>query len=77
MDALVRANPGLTTRLQLASVRATLGSFFPAGAGRPWGWQDQQRWTAFGEWMLHQHLIKHASTIANASTNELLAGQGP
>jgi len=77
VNALIRANPGLTPALQLASVRATLGSFVPAGPSRPWGWQDQQRWTAFGEWMLHQHLIKNASTIVNASTNELLAGQGP
>ena len=77
VDALVRANPSLTTKLQLASVTATLPSFFPAAANLPWGWQDQKRWNAFGEWMLHQHLIKNAATITDASTNELLAGQGP
>ena len=75
--ALVRANPSLATKLQLASVTATLPSFFPAAANLPWGWQDQKRWNAFGEWMLHQHLIKNAATITGASTNELLAGQGP
>jgi putative hydroxymethylpyrimidine transport system substrate-binding protein len=77
VDALVRANPSLTMKLQLASVTATLPSFFPATANLPWGWQDQKRWNAFGEWMLHQHLIKNAATITDASTNELLAGQGP
>jgi putative hydroxymethylpyrimidine transport system substrate-binding protein len=77
VDALVRANPSLTTKLQLASVTATLPSFFPAAANLPWGWQDQKRWNAFGEWMLHQHLIKNAATITDASTNQLLAGQGP
>ncbi|MGZ4294016.1 MAG: ABC transporter substrate-binding protein, partial [Solirubrobacteraceae bacterium] len=77
VDDLVRANPSLTAKLQLASVRATLPSFFPAGTNLPWGWQDQQRWNAFGQWMLHEHLIKNASAIANASTNQLLAGQGP
>jgi putative hydroxymethylpyrimidine transport system substrate-binding protein len=77
VQALVRANPTLTPRLQLASVKATLPWFFPAATSLPWGWQDQKRWNAFGEWMLHQHLIKSASAIASASTNQLLAGQGP
>jgi putative hydroxymethylpyrimidine transport system substrate-binding protein len=75
--ALVGANPSLSPKLQLASVEATLPSFFPATTNLPWGWQDQKRWNAFGEWMLHQHLIKNASAIADASTNQLLAGQGP
>jgi putative hydroxymethylpyrimidine transport system substrate-binding protein len=77
VDALVRANPSLDRRLQLASVNATLSSFFPAKPNQPWGWQDQSRWNAFGQWMLGQHLIKSSQTIANASTNDLLAGQGP
>ena len=77
VNALVRANPSLSAKLQLASVKATLPSFFPGGSRLPWGWQNQRQWNAFGEWMLHQHLIKSAATIANASTNQLLAGQGP
>jgi putative hydroxymethylpyrimidine transport system substrate-binding protein len=77
VNALVRANPSLTAKLQLASVNATLPAFFPASANLPWGWQDQKEWNAFGEWMLHQHLIKNAAAIVNASTNQLLAGQGP
>jgi putative hydroxymethylpyrimidine transport system substrate-binding protein len=77
VDALVRANPSLSPRLQLASVNATLSSFFPTSTGVPWGWQSQSQWNAYGEWMLRHHLISSAATIANASTNQLLAGQGP
>ena len=52
VDALVHANPTLNRKLQLASVDATLSSFFPARTSLPWGWQDPARWTAFGHWML-------------------------
>lgn len=75
--ALVHANPSLSAKLQTASVQATLSSFFPARAGQPWGWQDGSQWTAYGEWMLRQHLITNPASAANASTNQLLAGQGP
>jgi putative hydroxymethylpyrimidine transport system substrate-binding protein len=77
VSALVHANPSLDAKLQQASVTATLSSFFPAQSSLPWGWQNQTQWNAFGHWMLQQHLIKSASTITDASTNELLAGQGP
>ena len=73
---LTRANPGLDSKLQLASVQATLPAFFPSGAGEPWGWQDQTQWNAYGQWMLSQHLISNPNAAAGASTNELLAGQG-
>jgi putative hydroxymethylpyrimidine transport system substrate-binding protein len=75
--ALVHANPALQSRLQLASVRATLPWFFPSGVNHPWGWQDSKQWTAYGEWMLNHHLISNPASVANASTNQLLAGQGP
>ena len=77
VNALVRANPSLAPKLQLASVKATLSSYFPAGARLPWGWQDSREWTAFGEWMLRQHLISNPATVPGAETNQLLAGQGP
>jgi putative hydroxymethylpyrimidine transport system substrate-binding protein len=75
---LVRASPGLTSKLQLASVRATLPDYFPSGAdaGQPWGWQDQSQWSAYGQWMLTNHLISNQNAVIDASTNELLAGQG-
>jgi putative hydroxymethylpyrimidine transport system substrate-binding protein len=75
--SLLSANAaaGLSARLQLASVRATMGYWFPHDA-KPWGWQDAQQWNAFGQWMLSEHLISNPNAIADASTNELLAGQG-
>jgi putative hydroxymethylpyrimidine transport system substrate-binding protein len=77
VNALVHANPTLSSKLQLASVRATLSSYFPSDPNHPWGWQDSRQWTAYGEWMLSHHLISNAAAIVDASTNELLAGQGP
>jgi len=74
---LLSANPaaGLSERLQLASVRATIPYWFPSG-GKPWGWQNPAQWNTFGQWMLNEHLIHDPNPIADASTNELLAGQG-
>jgi putative hydroxymethylpyrimidine transport system substrate-binding protein len=74
---LVRHGTGLDPKLQLASVTATLPAFFPTDTSKPWGWQDQSQWNAYGQWMLTNHLISNASAVADASTNELLAGQGP
>ena len=74
--SLVRANPGLDQRLQTASVRATLPAFFPSTAGKPWGWQNTAEWNAYGQWMIDNHLISNPNAVADASTNELLAGQG-
>jgi putative hydroxymethylpyrimidine transport system substrate-binding protein len=73
---LVRSNPSLDERLQRASVMATLPAFFPAGANQPWGWQDPNQWNAYGQWMMSHHLVSHAQAVIDASTNEVLAGQG-
>jgi putative hydroxymethylpyrimidine transport system substrate-binding protein len=74
---LLSMNPsvGLSRKLQLASVKATMPYWFPAG-GHPWGWQDTAQWNAFGQWMLSNHLITNPTAITDASTDELLAGQG-
>jgi putative hydroxymethylpyrimidine transport system substrate-binding protein len=72
---LVRMNPGLDPKFQLASVKATLPAFFPTGANRPWGYQNQTEWNHFGLWMLNHRLITNVGAIAQASTNEFLAGQ--
>jgi len=77
VTALVHANPSLSAKLQAASVRATLPSFFPADVKLPWGWQSTAQWTAYGQWMLSHHLLANAAAVAGASTNQLLAGQGP
>ena len=73
---LVHASPGLDPKLQLASVRATLPVFFPSDAANPWGWQDPKQWADYGQWMLKEHLISSPNAVLDASTNELLAGQG-
>jgi putative hydroxymethylpyrimidine transport system substrate-binding protein len=76
VDNLIRANPALNRKLQLASVRATLPAFFPSNPNNPWGYQDQVQWNAYGQWMLGHHLISNPAAVADASTNEELAGQG-
>jgi putative hydroxymethylpyrimidine transport system substrate-binding protein len=75
---LVKANPTLSRKLQLASVKVTLPAFFPSGsdAGQPWGWQDQTQWNTYGQWMLSNRLISNPEAYDGASTNEVLAGQG-
>jgi putative hydroxymethylpyrimidine transport system substrate-binding protein len=73
---LVHANPGLDAKFQTAAVKATLPAFFPSDPSKPWGWQDPTQWNAFGRWMLSNHLISNPAAVANASTNEELAGQG-
>jgi len=73
---LVRANPSLQRKLQLASVQATLPAFFPSNASHPWGYQNSSQWSSYGEWMLSHHLISTPTAYVDASTNEVLAGQG-
>jgi putative hydroxymethylpyrimidine transport system substrate-binding protein len=77
VSTLVHSTTGLDPKLQLASVEATLPVFFPADSTKPWGWQDQSQWNSYGAWMLSNHLISNPAAVADASTNELLAGQGP
>ena len=76
VNALLTANPSLSSRLQSASVRATLPAFFPA-AGHPWGWMSGSEWSSYANWMLSHHLISHAAATAGAETDQLLAGEGP
>lgn len=77
VNNLVRANPSLDRKFQSAAVSATLPAFFPSNyPAKPWGWQDPTQWNAFGHWMLANHLISNPAAIADASTNEELAGQG-
>ena len=73
---LVHASPDLDPKLQLASIEATLPAFFPSDSANPWGWQDPKQWAAYGQWMLSNHLISNPNAVLDASTNELLAGQG-
>lgn len=78
VNALLAQVPALRTsrKLQDASVRATLPSFFPARTSRPFGFQDRAQWKAFGEWMFRHRLLKTEPHADFALTNEFLAGQG-
>ncbi len=76
VDALVKANPDLETRLQLASVKATLPAFFPSDAKKPFGWQDAAAWESYGNWMFTNKLLKQPPRASDALTNEFLPGQG-
>ena len=74
---LVKANPSLEPKLQLASVEQTLPAALPAG-GKPFGHQDSSQWEAFGSWMLAHGLLHHNpnSTGLPPFTNEFLPGEG-
>ena len=76
VKALDDANPSLDPGFEMASVKASLPAFFPSG-GKPFGWQVQSQWNAYGRWMTDHHLIAGPQAWAAASTNQLLAGQGP
>jgi putative hydroxymethylpyrimidine transport system substrate-binding protein len=77
VDQLVKANPDLQRKLQLASVKATIPAFFPENERRPFGYQDPRAWEAYGRWMLDNQLIKDSPNAgARPFTNEFLPGQG-
>jgi putative hydroxymethylpyrimidine transport system substrate-binding protein len=76
VKALDDANPSLNPAFEAASVKASLPAFFPTG-GKPWGWQVQTQWNAYGRWMVDNKLIDGPQVWSAASTNQLLAGQGP
>ncbi|MEA2225627.1 MAG: putative hydroxymethylpyrimidine transport system substrate-binding protein, partial [Solirubrobacteraceae bacterium] len=74
---VVKANPSLEAKLQLASIQQTLPAAVPAEAGRPFGWQSPQAWASFGNWMFSHHLLTHDPNAELAPfTNEFLPGQG-
>ena len=74
---LVKANPSLEPRLQLASIQQTLPAALPSG-WHPYGYQDPSAWTAFGNWMFAHGLLRHdpGSTALPPFTNEFLPGEG-
>ncbi len=74
---LVKANPSLEPRLQLASIQQTLPAALPAGS-HPYGYQDPSAWRAFGNWMFDHGLLRHSpdGTALPPFTNEFLPGEG-
>ena len=71
VSALVSANPDLDPKLQTAAVKATLPYFSPPH-GKPYGYQDPEKWRRFATWMTNAGLIDHGGT--GASTNAYLPG---
>jgi len=76
IDALLGADRGLDRGLQLAAVRATLPVFFPKDEDKPFGYQNEDQWAEYGEWMLERGLVERPPNAERALTNDLLVGQG-
>jgi putative hydroxymethylpyrimidine transport system substrate-binding protein len=74
---LVKANPSLEGKLQLASIEQTLPAVLPSG-GNPYGYQNPTAWTAFGNWMFTHGLLRRNpnDTALPPFTNEFLPGEG-
>jgi putative hydroxymethylpyrimidine transport system substrate-binding protein len=74
---VVKANPSLDSKLQLASIQQTLPATVPSEAGKPFGWQSPSAWASFGNWMFSHGLLRNNPNAALPPfTNEFLAGQG-
>jgi putative hydroxymethylpyrimidine transport system substrate-binding protein len=76
VDELVRRNRDLEKPLQRRQVRATLPAFFPARAGRPFGFQERSQWRAYFAWMRANDLLARPANVERAFTNEFLPGEG-
>jgi putative hydroxymethylpyrimidine transport system substrate-binding protein len=74
---LVKANPSLEPKLQLASIQQTLPATLPTASGRPYGYQSPTAWAAFGDWMYSHKLLRHEPNLGLPPfTNEFLPGEG-
>ncbi|MEJ7797086.1 MAG: ABC transporter substrate-binding protein [Solirubrobacteraceae bacterium] len=76
VDELVKANPDLDRKLQLAQVKATLPVFLPRDSKRPFGYQDGAEWKRYTQWMLDNDLLASPAGANRAFTNEFLPGEG-
>jgi putative hydroxymethylpyrimidine transport system substrate-binding protein len=76
-ELVVKANPSLDQKLQLASIEQTLPAALPSEKGKPYGWQSPSAWASFGNWMFSHALLKHdPNTALPPFSNEFLPGQG-
>jgi putative hydroxymethylpyrimidine transport system substrate-binding protein len=72
---VVKANPSLEPKLQLASIRQTLPATLPQS--KPFGYQSASAWAAFGTWMFSHRLLEHDPNVGLPPfTNEFLPGEG-
>jgi ABC-type nitrate/sulfonate/bicarbonate transport system substrate-binding protein len=74
---LITAVPSLAPQqtLETATLTAALPYIFPAGL-KVWGYQKAAEWNAFGTWLTDNHQLTNGNAVTDASTNELLPGQG-
>lgn len=74
---LITAVPSLAPQrtLEVSILRAALPLMFPAGL-KVWGYQSATEWNAFGTWLNRHQLLANPNASPDASTNELLPGQG-
>ncbi|MGH2842328.1 MAG: ABC transporter substrate-binding protein, partial [Solirubrobacteraceae bacterium] len=74
---LITAVPSLAPQkaLETATLRAALPYFFPPGL-KVWGFERESEWNSFGTWLSRHQLLSNGNAITDASTNELLPGQG-
>ena len=74
---IVKANPSLEGKLQLASIEKTLPATIPTDHSSPFGYQDPTAWAAFATWMFSHHLLQHdPDSGLPPFTNEFLPGEG-
>ena len=75
IEGLLKANPELDPKLQREVVKVTLPLFLPK-RGKPFGYQDEQRWQEFAAWMRENRLVTKIPDAGGAFTNEYLPGAG-
>lgn len=75
---ILKANPELPPKLELASIERTLPAAMPVEHGKPYGWQSPTAWAAFGKWMYEQGLLRSDPNKPSLPpfTNEYLPGEG-
>jgi putative hydroxymethylpyrimidine transport system substrate-binding protein len=74
---VVKANPSLEAKLQLASIEQTLPAALPSDQSEVFGYQEPSAWAAFGSWMLAHKLLQHNPNAGLPPfTDEFLPGQG-
>ncbi len=75
IQGLLEANRDLDPRLQREVVRVTLPLFLPK-RGKPFGYQDPDRWRRFAAWMRENGILRRAPDASGAFSNEFLPGSG-
>ena len=75
-QALVRANPTLGMKVELAALAATQAVAGPPKASEPYGYQNPLGWQAFGNWMQARGLLMSSAVAGDTITDEFLPGQG-